>query len=149
MKLIWLLLLTTLSFGQTLGQGSTTFALVVPIPGVQDKIYDFTVCCGDTKPGGHLDDGFSYNNGEFSLEYNQKNPANQFTVSATIAPFNPDQKISPECVLISADLSNVVLTTTLGGTVSGMVGEYVQLFCVEDGVAWLGPGGVTIHAESF
>jgi hypothetical protein len=153
MKRFALLLLfafTCSGFGQTLSQGTVTFALEAIVPGTTDFIYDFTVAGGfPEQKGGHLPDGFGYNAGTLTLEYTQAQVGNSYNVTANFVDYAQSPMMDDFCSIVSANLTDVTLTSTKGGTLTNLVGEYAQLTCLEDGVYWYGPGGITIHASRF
>jgi hypothetical protein len=68
-------------------------------------------------------------------------------LSGTIDTWDTPQAISKNCSVQSGTLQNAQITFGTKVVATGMVAEYSQLFCQRDGVYWVGPGGLTVHAQ--
>jgi hypothetical protein len=143
-----LFLLLGVAVGQSLSEGSVVGLQVEPNPLNSTFVYDFEVCCGyPSGPGGFLGNGFAYVDGEFTLLYKYPGTKTSYSFSGTIDTWYTPQTISNYCTIQSGTLKDgeIMLGDKVAGT--GLVAEYSQLFCQRDGVYWLGPGGLTVHAQ--
>lgn len=144
---ISLLFLSTFSFCQTpvLSEGSTVSMQLIPNPG-QGATFDFELCCGEPQgKGGYLGNGFAYIDNNFTLYIKTTTMPIGYKVEGTIGQWFLPQPISPYCTVLSASLNEVTIYPTNGDIVTGLVGEYSQLFCGANGSYWAGPGGLTAH----
>jgi len=141
----FVLLLGT-ALGQSLSEGSVVGLQVLPNPINNIITYDFELCCGyPGPPGGFLGNGFAYINGEFTAFMKRPKQASGFLFTGSIVAWKTPQVIDRYCTVQSATLQNGTMsygTVQLG---TGMVAEYSQQFCEQDGVYWSGPGGLTVH----
>jgi hypothetical protein len=152
MKLLLLAITVFLLFGaawgQTLSEGSVVGLQIMPNPLNGTFIYDFEICCGIPQgQGGFLGNGFSYVENQFSLFYKFPAQVNGYSLSGTIDTWDTPQAISKNCSVQSGTLQNAQITFGTKVVATGMVAEYSQLFCQRDGVYWVGPGGLTVHAQ--
>jgi hypothetical protein len=134
--------------GQSLSEGSVVGLQVEPNPLNSTFIYDFELCCGyPSGAGGFLGNGFAYVEGEWTLFYKFPQGKNGYSFSGTIDTWYTPQAISNYCTIQSGTLKDgeIMLGDQVVGT--GFVAEYSQLFCQRGGVYWLGPGGLTVHAQ--
>src|ERR1700677_3993951 len=137
LALLLLFALTCSGFGQTLSQGTVTFALEAIVPGTTDYIYDFTVAGGfPEQKGGHLPDGFGYNDGTLTLEYTQAQVGNAYNVAAIVVGYLKSPMMDDSCAIVSANLTDVTMKRAKGGTQTNLVGCHPQLTCLENGVYW-------------
>jgi len=142
------LLLLGVAVGQSLSEGSLVGLQVEPNPLNSTLVYDFELCCGyPSGPGGFLGNGFAYVDREWTLFYKRPPQITGYSFSGTIDTWYTPQAISNYCTMQSGTLKDgeIALGDKLLGT--GLVAEYSQLFCQRDGVYWLGPGGLTVHAQ--
>jgi hypothetical protein len=140
MKFLWTLLFFAAScFGQSLGEGGVNAAQL--IPGVA---YDFELCCGG--PGsGFVGNGFAYDDGMFHLYYKGTGCLEGCSVNGTIDTWFYPQSISKYCTVQSALLTVNLDSFRWYGNVPA---EYSQIFCVENGNHWSGPGGLVVHLST-
>ena len=141
-------LLISMAAGQSLSEGSVVGLQVEPNPLNSTFVYDFELCCSyPSGIGGFLGNGFAYVDGEFTLLYKYAGAKNGYSFSGTIDTWYTPQAISNYCTVQSGSLNDgeIMLGDKVVGT--GLVAEYSQLFCQRDGVYWLGPGGLTVHAQ--
>ncbi len=141
----FLLLLGT-AVGQSLSEGSVVGLQVLPNPVNTNIAYDFELCCGyPYGPGGFLGNGFAYVNGEFTAYIKRPQQKVGYLFTGMIGAWRKPQVIDRYCTVQSATLHDGTISygsTQLG---TGMVAEYSQQFCVQDGVYWSGPGGLIVH----
>ncbi len=140
-------LLLGVAVGQSLSEGSVVGLRVEPNPQNSTFVYDFELCCGyPSGNGGFLGNGFSYANREFSLFYKYPGMTAGYAFSGSVDAWFTPQAIG-DCTLQSGTLNDgqIALGTKIIG--EGLIAEYSQLFCQRDGVYWLGPGGLTVHAQ--
>lgn len=140
------LLLLGAAFGQSLSEGSVVGLQVLPNPDNNIITYDFELCCGfPAGLGGYLGNGFDYRNAEFAAYFKGPQQTVGYLFTGTIIAWAEPQVIDPFCSIHSATLDEgkILYGTKQIGT--GLVAEYSQLFCQQDGVYWLGPGGLTVH----
>jgi len=145
---ITVFLLIGVAWGQSLSEGSVVGLQVEPNPLNNTMVYDFEMCCGfPAGPGGFLGNGFSYAEDKFTLFYKYPGATIGYSFSGTIDTWDTPQVLTKNCFVQSGTLKNgnVMLGTRAAAT--GMVAEYSQLFCQRDGVYWVGPGGLTVHAQ--
>ena len=141
-------LLLGVAVGQSLSEGSTVSLQVEPNPLNGTFVYDFELCCGlPSGPGGFLGNGFAYVDGYFDLFFKQPEAKNGYGFYGIIDTWYAPQAISNYCTVQSATLKDGVLTSPTGALIPNLVAEYSQMFCQRDGVYWLGPGGLTVHAQ--
>ena len=141
-------LLLGVAAGQSLSEGSVVGLQVEPNPLNSTLVYDFELCCGfPSGDGGFLGNGFAYVDQELTLFYKYPQLTNGYSFSGTIDTWYIPQAISKYCTMQSGTLKDgeMILGERVVGT--GLVAEYSQLFCQRDGVYWLGPGGLTVHAQ--
>lgn len=141
-------LLIGVAVGQSLTEGSVVGLQVEPNPLNSTFVYDFELCCGyPSGPGGFLGNGFSYFDRAWTLFYKRPQQTAGYSFSGTIDAWYIPQSISNYCTMQSGTLKDgeIMLGDKVVGT--GLVAEYSQLFCQRDGVYWLGPGGLTVHAR--
>jgi hypothetical protein len=141
----FLLLLGT-AFGQSLSEGSVVGLQVLPNPVNNIITYDFELCCGyPAGPGGYLGNGFDYGNAEFTAYW--KGPLQKigYLFTGNIAVWKAPEVIHPFCTVQSATLRDGTISYGSKQLGTGLVAEYSQLFCEQDGVYWLGPGGLAVH----
>ena len=145
---ITVLLLLGVASGQSLSEGSVVGLQIEPNPLNGTMIYDFEICCGyPAGSGGFLGNGFSYNENNFSLFYKYPGATNGYSFSGTIDTWDTPQVISKNCTVQSGSLTNGQITLGTKAIATGLMAEYSQLFCQRDGVYWVGPGGLTVHAQ--
>jgi hypothetical protein len=145
---ITVLLLIGAASGQSLSEGSVVGLQVEPNPLNGTMIYDFEICCGyPAGKGGFLGNGFSYNDNAFSLFFKFPGASNGYSFSGTVENWDTPQVVSKNCTVKSGTLTNGQITLGTKVVASGMAAEYSQLFCQRDGVYWVGPGGLSVHAE--
>jgi hypothetical protein len=145
---ITLFLLLGTAWSQSLSEGSVVGLQVEPNPLNGTFVYDFEVCCGyPSGPGGFLANGFAYAEDKFSLFYKYPGATEGYSVSGNIVTWDSPQAISKNCTVQSGTLNNAEITIGTKVIATGMVAEYSQLFCQRDGVYWVGPGGLTVHAQ--
>jgi hypothetical protein len=141
-------LLLGAAWGQTLSEGSVVALQVEPNPLNGTFVYDFEICCGIPQgQGGFLGNGYSYVENTFSLFYKYPGQVNGFSLSANIDTWDTPQVVSKNCNVQSGTLNNATITQGTKVIGTGMVAEYSQLFCQRDGVYWVGPGGLSVHAQ--
>jgi hypothetical protein len=141
----FLLLLGT-AFGQALSEGSVVALQISPNQINNILTYDFELCCGyPYGPGGFLGNGFAYINGEFTAYWKGPRQTIGYLFSGAIVAWSTPQVIDRYCTVQSATLHNGTIAYGSKQLGTGMVAEYSQLFCEQDGVYWLGPGGLTVH----
>jgi len=141
-------ILLGVAVAQSLSEGSVVGLQVEPNPLNSTFVYDFELCCGyPSGPGGFLGNGFAYVDGEWTLFYKYPQQKAGYSFSGTIDTWYTPQSISSYCTIQSGTLKDgeIMLGDKVVGT--GLVAEYSQLFCQRDGVYWLGPGGLTVHAR--
>jgi hypothetical protein len=141
----FLLLLGT-AFGQSLSEGSVVGLQILPNPVNNIITYDFELCCGyPAGPGGYLGNGFDYGNAEFTAYW--KGPLQKigYLFTGNIAAWKAPEVIDPFCTVQSATLRDGTISYGSKQLGTGLVAEYSQLFCEQDGVYWLGPGGLAVH----
>jgi hypothetical protein len=141
-------LLLGVATAQSLSEGSVVGLQVEPNPLNSTFVYDFELCCGyPSGLGGFLGNGFAYLDGGFNLFYKYPGAKTGYSFSGTIDTWYTPQAISNYCTIQSGTLNDgeILLGDKVVGT--GLVAEYSQLFCQRDGVYWLGPGGLTVHAQ--
>jgi hypothetical protein len=139
-------LLLATAFGQSLSEGSVVGLQILPNPDNKIVTYDFELCCGfPAGLGGYLGNGFDYVNTKFTAYWKWPQQTDGYLFTGTIVAWAEPQVIDPFCTIRSATLNDGQISygSTLLGT--GKVAEYSQLFCQQDGVYWLGPGGLTVH----
>jgi hypothetical protein len=147
LTITFFLLLGT-AWSQSLSEGSVVGLQMEPNPLNSTIVYDFEVCCGfPSGSGGFLANGFAYAQGKFSLYYKYPGATEGYSFSGTIITWDPPQEISKNCTVQSGTLNDGEITVDAKVIATGMVAEYSQLFCQRDGVYWLGPGGLTVHAQ--
>jgi hypothetical protein len=145
---ITVVLLIGAAWGQSLSEGSAVGLQIELNPLNSTTTYDFELCCGyPAGSGGFLGNGFSYVDSKFSLFYKFPGATNGYSFSGAIDTWDTPQVVSKNCTVQSGTLNNVQITLGAKVIASGMVAEYSQLFCQRDGVNWIGPGGVTVHAQ--
>jgi hypothetical protein len=136
------------AWGQSLSEGSVVGLQIEPNPMNGTFVYDFEICCGfPAGSGGFIGNGFSYVENNFSLFFKYPGQVNGYSVSGTIDTWDPAQTVSKNCIVQSGTLNNAQVTQGTRVVATGMVAEYSQLFCQRDGVNWVGPGGLTVHAQ--
>jgi hypothetical protein len=141
-------LLLGAAWGQSLSEGSVVGLQVEPNPLNTSMVYDFEICCGyPYGSGGFMANGFAYAQDKFSLYYKGPGASDGYSFSGTIDNWDTPQSISKNCVEQSGTLKNAEITLGTRVIATGMVAEYSQLFCQRDGVNWVGPGGLTVHAQ--
>jgi hypothetical protein len=141
-------LLLGAAWGQSLSEGSTVGLQIEPNPMNGTWVFDFEICCGiPTGNGGFLGNGYAYAENKFSLFYKYPGQVNGYSVSGTIDTWNTPQIVSKNCIVQSGTLNNAEITQGTKVVAAGMVAEYSQLFCQRDGVYWVGPGGLSVHAQ--
>jgi hypothetical protein len=141
-------LLLGAAWSQSLSEGSVVGLQIEPNPLNGTFVYDFEICCGfPSGPGGFLGNGFAYVENQFSLFYKYPGQVNGYSFSGTIDTWNTAQAISKNCTVQSGTLNNGAITQGTKVVATGMVAEYSQLFCQRDGVYWVGPGGLSVHAQ--
>ncbi len=145
---ITLFLLLGAAWSQSLSEGSVVGLQIEPNPLNGTFVYDFEICCGfPAGSGGFLGNGFAYVENQFSLFYKYPGQVNGFSFSGTIDTWDTAQAISKNCSVQSGTLNNAQITQGTKVVATGMVAEYSQLFCQRDGVYWVGPGGLSVHAQ--
>jgi hypothetical protein len=134
--------------GQSLAEGSVVSLQVEPNPVNGSLVWNFETCCGDEAlgHGGFLGNGFAYTNGTFSAFYKYPGQKTGYGFGGTIGPLS-SSAVTADCVVQSAEITDAVITEPNGTPVTGLVANYVQLFCQRDGVIWVGPGGFSVHAQ--
>jgi hypothetical protein len=141
----FLLLLAT-AFGQSLSEGSVVGLQFMPNPENKIFTYDFELCCGyPSGPGGYLGNGFDYRSTEFTAYWKGPQQTAGYLFTGTIVSWAEPQVIDPICTIRSATLNDGKILYGSKQLGTGLVAEYSQLFCEQDGVYWLGPGGLTVH----
>ncbi|HKM86849.1 MAG TPA: hypothetical protein VJW96_11625 [Terriglobales bacterium] len=141
-------LLLGAAWSQSLSEGSVVGLQIEPNPLNGTFVYDFEICCGyPAGSGGFLGNGFAYVESQFSLFYKYPGQVNGFSFSGTIDTWDTAQAISKNCTVQSGTLNNAQITQGTKVVATGMVAEYSQLFCQRDGVYWIGPGGLSVHAQ--
>ncbi|MFZ0798909.1 MAG: hypothetical protein WCA13_16165 [Terriglobales bacterium] len=141
-------LLLGAAWSQSLTEGSVVGLQVEPNPLNGTFVYDFELCCGIPQgAGGYLGNGFGYANGGFSLYYKYPGQANGYSFSGTVDTWDTQQAISKNCTVQSGTLKDGQVTLGTKVQATGMVAEYSQMFCQRDGVYWVGPGGLSVHAQ--
>ncbi len=141
-------LLLGAAWSQSLSEGSVVGLQIEPNPLNGTFVYDFEICCGfPAGSGGFLGNGFAYVENQFSLFYKYPGQVNGFSFSGTIDTWDTAQAISKNCSVQSGTLNNAQITQGTKVVATGMVAEYSQLFCQRDGVYWVGPGGLSVHAQ--
>ncbi len=134
------------AFGQALSEGSVIGLQVLPNPINSIITYDFELCCGFPEgPGGFLGNGFAYVNGEFTAYWKGPYEKAGYRFTGTIVAWKTPRAIDRNCTVQSAALQDGTISYGSKQLGTGMVAEYSQLFCEQDGVYWLGPGGLTVH----
>ncbi len=145
---ITVFLLLGAAWGQTLSEGSVVGLQIEPNPLNGTFVFDFEICCGIPQgQGGFLGNGFSYVENQFSLFYKYAGQANGYSLSGTIDTWDAAQAISKNCIVQNGTLKDAQITQGTKVVSTGMVAEYSQLFCQRDGVYWVGPGGLSVHAQ--
>jgi hypothetical protein len=141
-------LLLGAAWSQSLSEGSVVGLQIEPNPLNGTFVYDFEICCGfPAGSGGFLGNGFAYVENQFSLFYKYPGQVNGYSFSGTIDTWDTAQAISKNCSVQSGTLNNAQITQGTKVVATGMVAEYSQLFCQRDGVYWIGPGGLSVHAQ--
>jgi len=141
----FVLLLGT-AFGQSLSEGSVVGLQILPNPLNGMITYDFELCCGlPSGRGGYLGNGFDYANAEFTAYWKGPQEKDGYLFTGTIVNWKTPEMVDPFCTIQSATLQDGTISYGTKQLVAGMVAEYSQLFCQQDGVYWLGPGGLTAH----
>ncbi len=141
----FLLLLGT-ALGQSLSEGSVVALQISPNPLNNILTYDFELCCGYPEgQGGYLGNGFAYVNGEFTAYMKRPKQEVGYLFVGAIVAWSAPQVIDRYCTVHSATLHDGTIAYGSKQLGTGMVAEYSQLFCEQDGVYWLGPGGLTVH----
>ncbi len=141
----FVLLLGT-TFGQSLSEGSVVGLQILPNPVNNDVTYDFELCCGyPAGGGGFLGNGFGYGNLEFTAFWKYPQEKVGYLFTGTIVAWSEPQVIDQYCTVQSATLHEGTVSYGSKQLKTGMVAEYSQLFCEQEGVYWLGPGGLSAH----
>jgi hypothetical protein len=141
-------LLLGAAWSQTLSEGTVVGLQIEPNPLNATMVYNFEVCCGIPQgEGKFLGNGFAYAENTFSLFYKYPGQANGYSLSGTIATWDTAQAVSKNCSVQSGTFQNIQVTQGTAVLATGMVAEYSQLFCQRDGVYWVGPGGLSVHAQ--
>jgi hypothetical protein len=141
----FVLLLGT-AFGQSLSEGSVVGLQIEPNPVNNIVTYDFELCCGyPAGPGGYLGNGFDYGKVDFTAYWKGPQETIGYLFTGAIAAWSEPQVIDAYCTVQSATLHDGTISYGSKQLKTGLVAEYSQLFCQQDGVYWLGPGGLTVH----
>jgi len=141
----FVLLLGT-AFGQSLSEGSVVGLQILPNPINNIVTYDFELCCGyPAGAGGFLGNGFAYVNGEFTAYVKRPPQEKGYLFTGAIVAWSEPQVIDRYCTVQSATLHDGTISYGSTQLKTGMVAEYSQLFCEQDGVYWSGAGGLTVH----
>ncbi|MGA2978436.1 MAG: hypothetical protein ABSD76_02485 [Terriglobales bacterium] len=144
--LIAFLLLLGTAFGQSLSEGSVVGLQILPNPINNIFTYDFELCCGiPAGQGGFLGNGFDYVNVQFTAYFKYPQGKVGYLFTGNIVTWSEPQVIDQYCTVRSATLKDGTISYGSKQLGTGLVAEYSQLFCQQDGVYWLGPGGLTVH----
>ncbi len=134
------------ALGQSLSEGSVVGLQVLPNPVNNIVTYDFELCCGiPTGDGGYLGNGFEYVNGQFTAYWKAPQGKAGYLFTGNIGVWSEPQVIDQYCAVHSATLHEGTISYGSKQLATGLAAEYSQLFCQQDGVYWLGPGGLTVH----
>jgi hypothetical protein len=145
---VTLFLLLGMTWSQSLSEGSVVGLQVEPNPLNNTLVYDFELCCGyPAGQGGFLGNGFAYAENSLSLFYKYPGQVDGYSLSGTIDTWDTPQTVSKTCIVQSGTLNNAQITQGPKVVATGMAAEYSQLFRQRDGVYWVGPGGLSVHAQ--
>jgi hypothetical protein len=145
MFIAFVLLLGT-AFGQALSEGSVIGLQIIPNPVNLEFTYDFELCCGfPAGKGGFLGNGFDYVDPAFTAYWKAPQAEAGYLFTGTIVAWSKEQVIDRYCTVKSANLRDGTIAYGNKQIRTGLVAEYTQQFCVDDGVYWSGPGGLTVH----
>ncbi len=139
LTLLTFLFLSAALFAQVLSEGSVVAFQALPSPDGH-FVYDFELCCGFLGgEGGYLAPGYGYDDSYLSLT------AHGYTFAAQIYEWPDPDPLSDICYVQNGTLVDGILKLPNKQLVTGLVADYSQVFCEQDGIYWNGPGALVVY----
>lgn len=141
LPLLVILALAIAASAQVLSEGSVVALQVLTNPDNSQVVYDFELCCGiQDGEGKFLAPGFGYDGSYFALS------DHGYQFAGTLYDFDDPVRIDDVCYSQTATITDGILELPDAKKVNGLVADYSQVFCEQDGVYWSAGGGLSVHS---